>query len=76
MLLTGENRRTRRKTCPSSTLCTKNPTWTEPGANPGLRSERPVTKCLRHATAARYLIRAPMHNTGDVKYCDILGFPW
>jgi hypothetical protein len=29
--LTGENRRTRRKTCPSATLSTTNPTWIEPG---------------------------------------------
>jgi hypothetical protein len=29
MILTGENRRTRRRTCPSTTLSTKNPTWTD-----------------------------------------------
>jgi hypothetical protein len=29
----------RRKTCPSATLSTTNPTWTDPGSNPGLRSE-------------------------------------
>ena len=32
--LTGENRSTRRKTCPSATLSTINPTWTDPGSNP------------------------------------------
>jgi hypothetical protein len=32
-----ENRRTRRKTCPSATLSTTNPIWTDPGANPILR---------------------------------------
>jgi hypothetical protein len=31
MILTGENQRTRRKTCPSATLSTTNPTWTDPG---------------------------------------------
>jgi hypothetical protein len=31
MILTGENRRTRRKTCPSATLSTTNPTWIGPG---------------------------------------------
>jgi hypothetical protein len=36
------NRRTRRKTCPSATLSTTNPTWIDPGANPGLRGERPA----------------------------------
>jgi hypothetical protein len=31
------------KTCPSATLSTTNPTWIDPGANPGLRGERPAT---------------------------------
>jgi hypothetical protein len=31
--LTGENRSTRRKTCPSATLSTTNPTGTDPGSN-------------------------------------------
>jgi hypothetical protein len=48
MILTGENRRTRRKTCPSATLSTTNPTWYDQGVNPGLRDERPVTNCLSH----------------------------
>jgi hypothetical protein len=43
-----ENRRTRRKTCPSSTLSTTNPTWIDMGANPGLRGERPATNDLSH----------------------------
>jgi hypothetical protein len=36
---------------PSATLSTINPTWIEPGANPGLRGERPVTNRLSHGTA-------------------------
>ena len=51
MKLTGENRGTRRKTCLSATLSTTNPTWTDPGSNPGLRSERPATNRLSHGTA-------------------------
>jgi hypothetical protein len=39
MILTGENRRTRRKTCPSATLSTINHTWTDPDVNPGLRGK-------------------------------------
>jgi DNA-binding protein H-NS len=35
MKFTGENRSTRGKTCPSSTLSTTNPTWTGPGIEPG-----------------------------------------
>jgi hypothetical protein len=33
MKLTGENRSTRGKTCPSATLSTTNLTWTDPGSN-------------------------------------------
>jgi hypothetical protein len=49
MILTGENRRTRRKTCPSAGLSTTHPTWIDPGENPGLDGERPVTNRLNHA---------------------------
>ena len=51
MKLTGENRSTRGKTCPSATLSTTNPTWTDRGSNPGLRGERPATNRLSHGTA-------------------------
>jgi hypothetical protein len=40
-----------RKTCPSVTLSTTNPTWTEPGSNPGLRGGRPATNRLSLGTA-------------------------
>jgi hypothetical protein len=46
-----ENRRTRRKTCPSATLSATNPIWIDPGANPSLRGERPTTNNLSHGTA-------------------------
>jgi hypothetical protein len=32
-----------KKNVPSATLSTTNPTWTDLGANPGFRGERPVT---------------------------------
>jgi hypothetical protein len=51
MKLTGENRSTRGKTCPSATLSTTNPTWTDPGLSPGLRGERLATNRLSHGTA-------------------------
>jgi hypothetical protein len=47
---TGENRKTRRKTCPSATLPTANHTRTNLGANPGLHDERPETNRMRHIT--------------------------
>jgi hypothetical protein len=51
MKVTGENRSTRRKTRPSATLSTTNPTHTAPGSNPGLRDERPAANRLSHGTA-------------------------
>jgi hypothetical protein len=54
MKLTGENRSTRRKPCPSATLSTTNPTRTDPGSNPGLRRDRPATSRLKHGTAWVY----------------------
>jgi hypothetical protein len=39
----SQNRRTQRKTCLSANLSTTNPRWTDAGANPGLRRERPLT---------------------------------
>jgi hypothetical protein len=50
MILTGENRRTRRKTCTSATLSITNPTYTALGANKGLRDEKPATNYLRYDT--------------------------
>jgi hypothetical protein len=55
-ILTGENRRTRRKTCPTATLFTTNHTWVDPGANPGLRGERPAINDLSHGTAKSSLL--------------------
>jgi hypothetical protein len=51
MKLTGENRSTRGKTCPCVTLSATNPTWTDPGSNPGLRGERPANNLQSHGTA-------------------------
>jgi hypothetical protein len=50
MILTGENQRTRRKTCPSATLSTTNPIWIDQGANPELLGQWPATEPpeLRH----------------------------
>jgi hypothetical protein len=60
MKLTGENRSTRGgKTCPSATLTTTNPTWIDPGSNPGLRGERPATNRPSHGTATPGLFAFP-----------------
>jgi hypothetical protein len=39
------------KTCPSATLSTTNPTWTNPGSNLGLPGGRAATNRLSHGTA-------------------------
>jgi hypothetical protein len=36
------------KTCPSATLCTTNPTWLDPGLNPGRRGGKPATNRLSY----------------------------
>jgi hypothetical protein len=49
MILTRENQRTWRKTCPNVPLSIINPTWT----NLGLCSERPVANHLGHGMASQ-----------------------
>jgi hypothetical protein len=51
IILTEENRRTRRKIGPTVTLITTNSTSTEPGAIPSLRGERPAINRLSHGKA-------------------------
>jgi hypothetical protein len=41
---------------PSATLSTTNLSWIDPGANPGLRGERPATNRLSHGTAILRII--------------------
>jgi hypothetical protein len=66
MILTGENLRTQRSTCPSATLSTTNPTWTDPGENLGLRGERLANNRLSHGTAKQwcYKIRRCVNTCG------------
>jgi hypothetical protein len=51
------NRSTRRKPAPAPLCPTTNPTWPDPGSNPGRRSGKPATNRLSYgaATAARLL---------------------
>jgi hypothetical protein len=41
----------KKKTSPSATLSTKNPTWADPGSNPGCRGGKPVTNRLSYGAA-------------------------
>jgi hypothetical protein len=55
MKLTGENRSTRRNTCPSATLSTTNPTRIDLGSS--LSGGRPATNRLSHGTAEENLTK-------------------
>lgn len=50
IILTQENRRTRRKTGHGATFPTMNPTWTGMGLKPGLRRESFATNLLNRGT--------------------------
>ena len=52
MKLTGDKPKYSGKTSPSATLSITNPTWTDPGSNPGLRGGRPATNRLSHGAAS------------------------
>jgi hypothetical protein len=66
-ILTRENRRTLRKTCPSATLSTTNPTWIDLVANPGFRGERPATNDLSHGTAQSHAYFYVFFSTNNIK---------
>jgi hypothetical protein len=57
---------TRGEPCPSATLSTPNPTWTDPGSNPGLRGGRPATNRLNHGTAYLFVFFCSGRKDGDV----------
>jgi hypothetical protein len=62
MILTVETKKTQRKPYPIGNLSTTNTTYTDPGANPGLRCGRPVTNRLSHGTAnSQVNIRSNYH---------------
>jgi hypothetical protein len=52
-VINRSNRRIRRKTCPSATFSTSNPTWTDPG----LRGQRLAVNRLSHGTALHTQIK-------------------
>jgi hypothetical protein len=72
MILTRKNRGTRRRTCPSAALSTMNPTWIDPGANSGLRGERPGSNHLSHVTA-RFVSAYSIQSEKRLKTRDNLG---
>ena len=51
LIMTGENRNTRKKACRSETLSTANPVLTGLGSNLGLHGEISAPNRLHHGTA-------------------------
>jgi len=52
----GKLKRLKKKPCPAANLSTTNPTWTGPGLNTGLQSDRSVTNCLSHGMPRNDLV--------------------
>ena len=75
MILTGENRSTRRQTCPSVTLCTTNLTWTDMRSNPCPSGDRPATNlrtdirlnCVQKCSPYHAVNRARVHEKNNRK---------
>lgn len=71
MILTGDNRSTKNKTCSRTTLSTTNHKWNGGGSNSVLRGKRPTNYRLARGTAPRSCDRAqsdaqPERGHGDL----------
>jgi hypothetical protein len=61
------------KTCPSVTLSTTNPTWLDPGSNPGCRGGKPATNRLSYGVASTCTAEATPIAVTKVNVCTKLG---
>jgi hypothetical protein len=61
------NRSTLKKTCPSTTLSSTNPTWPDPGLNPGRRGGKPATNRLSYGAACAII-------TQIIHFCEIVDY--
>jgi hypothetical protein len=72
MLLTGENRSTWGKACPSDTLPTTNHKWTDPGANPWWNDAGKGKllivhqRALRQSTSSHLIVNQEKLNEGNL----------
>jgi hypothetical protein len=61
------------KTCSSATFSTTNPTWPDPGSNPGRRVGKPATNRLSYGTAnyevTQYIRRPSRHSKQTIHTC-------
>jgi hypothetical protein len=74
MTLTGENRSTGGKTCPSATLSTTNQTWNDPETNPGHRGERPATNRLSPFRTSSWRMLSHLKPSGNYVYRHVEGY--
>jgi hypothetical protein len=75
MILTGENWRTWRKTCPNATLSTTHLSWTDLGVNPGFHGGRPATNHLSYGmvygSVSKPLIKIVSHSRNVIQDCAL-----
>jgi hypothetical protein len=64
MILTGKTEGLGEKICPTASLSTTNPTWTDLDANKGLRGEKPATNRLSYGTAQQRALLWLLKQTG------------
>jgi hypothetical protein len=64
----GGSWRTQRKTCPSATLSTKNPTWTDSGMNPDLCGEGIETNHPSQGTTTGQVVSTPALYWGGPRF--------
>jgi hypothetical protein len=57
------------KTCPSATLSTTNPTWLDPGLNPGRRGGKPATNRLSYGAAYSLFNDVFVSYTAELNAC-------
>ena len=63
MIMTGENRITRRRTCPSASMSTTNLTRSDVQSTPGLRGEKPAANRLSQSLCSHLFIRRDLTNS-------------
>jgi hypothetical protein len=67
------------KIYPDATLCTTNPTWPDPGLNPGRRGGKPATKRFSYGAAITILylsnICGPVHESQESPFFQAIQVP-
>ena len=70
MIMTGEHRITRRRTCPSASMSTTNITRTDVQSTPGLRGERPASNRLSQSLCSNLFTRRDLTKSENIPSQD------